>query len=136
MIDSLRRALNRLRAFLKQQPLDRDLDAELGSHLEFAVEENIRRGMSAEEARRQALIRFGGVARAAEDHRETRGLPAADVLLKDLRYSLQAVARNIDSVTYNLEGTARNMNEFSREIRQDPAVLLGGGRPREETGPR
>jgi phospholipid/cholesterol/gamma-HCH transport system substrate-binding protein len=56
--------------------------------------------------------------------------------LRDLRYTLQAVARNIDSVTYNLEGTARNMNEFSRQIRQDPGVLLGVGRPGAESGPR
>jgi phospholipid/cholesterol/gamma-HCH transport system substrate-binding protein len=59
-----------------------------------------------------------------------------DQSLKDLRYSLQAVARNIDSVTYNLEGTSRNMNEFSREIRQNPSVLLGGTKPSSETGPR
>lgn len=56
--------------------------------------------------------------------------------LSDLRYTLQAVARNIDSVTYNLEGSARNMNEFSREIRQNPGLLLGGSRPPQETGPK
>jgi phospholipid/cholesterol/gamma-HCH transport system substrate-binding protein len=56
--------------------------------------------------------------------------------LRDLRYTLQAVARNIDSVTYNLEGTARNMNEFSREIRQNPSALLGVGRANQESGPR
>ncbi|MBY0431533.1 MAG: MlaD family protein [Rhodospirillales bacterium] len=48
--------------------------------------------------------------------------------MHDLRYSLQAVARNIDSVTYNLEGTARNFHEFSRQLRQDPSFLLGGRR--------
>jgi phospholipid/cholesterol/gamma-HCH transport system substrate-binding protein len=69
--------------------------------------------------------------KVAADNGETIGQG-----LKDLRYSLQAVARNIDSVTYNLEGTARNMNEFSREIRQDPGLLLGGNRPRDETGPK
>ena len=56
--------------------------------------------------------------------------------LKDLRYSLQAVARNIDSVTYNLEGTSRNFHEFSREIRQNPGVLLGGTQPGRENGPK
>ncbi|MDR3438428.1 MlaD family protein [Telmatospirillum sp.] len=69
--------------------------------------------------------------KVAADNGETVGQG-----LKDLRYSLQAVARNIDSVTYNLEGTARNMNEFSREIRQDPGLLLGGNRSRDETGPK
>ena len=56
--------------------------------------------------------------------------------LKDLRYTLQAVSRNIDSITYNVEGTARNMNEFSQQIRQNPGVLLGGSRPLQETGPK
>ncbi len=55
--------------------------------------------------------------------------------LRDLRYTLGAVARNIDSVTYNLEGTTRNFHEFSREIRQNPGLLIGGNRPPAETGP-
>ncbi|MTJ83926.1 MAG: MCE family protein [Telmatospirillum sp.] len=68
--------------------------------------------------------------RMAADNGDTVGQS-----LKDLRYALSAVARNIDSVTYNLEGTARNMNEFSREIRRDPGLLLGGGRARGDEGP-
>jgi phospholipid/cholesterol/gamma-HCH transport system substrate-binding protein len=49
-----------------------------------------------------------------------------DQALHDLRYSLESVARHIDTINYNLEGTSRNMNEFSREIRENPGVLLGG----------
>ncbi|CAA7614290.1 MlaD family protein [Magnetospirillum sp. UT-4] len=52
-----------------------------------------------------------------------------EAALKDLRYTLQAVARNIDSVTYNLEGTTRNFHEFSRQLRENPSVLLGGTKP-------
>ncbi len=51
-----------------------------------------------------------------------------DASLKDLRYTLQTVARSIDSVTYNLEGTTRNFNEFSRQLRDNPGILLGGRR--------
>lgn len=47
--------------------------------------------------------------------------------VSDLRYTLDAVARHIDSVTYNLESTSRNMNEFTRQVRQDPSLLLRGG---------
>jgi phospholipid/cholesterol/gamma-HCH transport system substrate-binding protein len=57
-----------------------------------------------------------------------------DASLKDLRYTMQTVARSIDSVTYNLEGTTRNMNEFSRQLRDNPGVLLGGRRT--EDGPK
>jgi len=93
-MDSLRQALARLRAFFRKAPLDRDLDAEMASHLAFAIEENLRRGLSPAEASRQALVRFGGVAQAAEQHRETRGLPALDVFLQDLRYTLRTLRRD------------------------------------------
>ncbi|NFV82006.1 MlaD family protein [Magnetospirillum aberrantis] len=52
--------------------------------------------------------------------------PAVEASLKDLRYILQSVARNIDSITYNLENTSRNFNEFSRQLRENPGVLIGG----------
>ncbi len=44
----------------------------------------------------------------------------------DLRYILRSVAQNIDAVNYNLEGTSRNLFEFSRLLRQDPSLLLRG----------
>ncbi len=84
---------NRVWAFFHKKPLDLDLDAEVAAHLEFAVEENIRNGMSAEEARRQALVRFGGVVQAKELQRQTRGLPWMDVLGQDLRYTLRTLRR-------------------------------------------
>lgn len=52
--------------------------------------------------------------------------------VEDLRYSLDAIARNIDSITYNLDATSRNMMEFSRSIRQNPGLFLGGTTPRDE----
>jgi phospholipid/cholesterol/gamma-HCH transport system substrate-binding protein len=51
---------------------------------------------------------------------------------KELKHSLSAVSRYIDSITYNLEGTSRNMHEFSRHIRQNPGLLLGGTPPKDE----
>ena len=84
----------RLLAFLGKEPLDRELNAEMDSHLEFAIEENIGRGMTSAEARRQALIRFGGVAQAKEQQREARGLPWLDVLMQDLRFTLRTLRRD------------------------------------------
>lgn len=49
--------------------------------------------------------------------------------VEDLRYTLQVVAEHIDAISYNLEGTSRNMHEFAREIRQNPGLLLGGREP-------
>src|SRR5438094_5665168 len=94
MTHSLRQALSRLRTFLRKQPLDSDLDREMAAHLNLAIEENLQRGMSAEEARRQALVRFGGVERAKEQHREARGLPALDILMQDLRYAFRTLRRD------------------------------------------
>jgi predicted permease len=94
MINWALQTLRRLRAAFRGAELDRDLDAEIESHLDLAVEENIRRGMSAQEARRQAMLRFGGAARAKEQHREARGLPALDILLQDLRYAIRTCRRN------------------------------------------
>ena len=64
---------NRVRAFFQKAPLDPELDAEMASHLEMAMEENMRRGMTPEEARRQALVRFGGVQQAREQQRAGAG---------------------------------------------------------------
>ena len=51
--------------------------------------------------------------------------------LHDLRRSMRVLADNVDAVVYNLEGATRNLNEFSRQIRQNPGILLGGSAPRD-----
>jgi phospholipid/cholesterol/gamma-HCH transport system substrate-binding protein len=56
----------------------------------------------------------------------TGNAEAVDAAVGDMRYSLDAVARNIDSITFNLDATSRNMAEFSRAIRQNPGLLIGG----------
>jgi predicted permease len=94
MISSLRSAFARTRAFLNKPIGDADLDQELASHLDFAVEENLQRGLSPQEARRQALIRFGGVQQSREQQRAARGLPALDILMHDLRYTLRTLRRD------------------------------------------
>src|SRR5260370_17559278 len=49
--------------------------------------------MPADEARRQALIRFGGTQQAKEQHRQARGLPALDILFQDLRYAVRQLVK-------------------------------------------
>src|SRR3984893_2155928 len=94
MIDWLRPFFHRVTSVFSREKLDHDLDAELAAHLELAIEENLQRGLSAEEARRQALIRFGGTQQAIEQHREARGLPGLEILFQDLRYAVRAVFKN------------------------------------------
>jgi predicted permease len=91
---TLRESLQRVLSFFNNQHRDSELDAEVTAHLDLAVEENLRRGMSAEEARRQALVRFGGVVQAKEQQREARGLPWMDVLGQDLRFTFRTLGRD------------------------------------------
>ncbi len=86
--------LQRLRSSFSHPQIDRELDMEMASHLEIAIEDNLKQGMSAEEARRQAFIRFGGVEQAKQQHREARGFQSLDILLQDLRYTFRTLRRD------------------------------------------
>jgi len=94
MTFSFRESLLRIQSFARKKPLDRDLAEEMASHLQFAIEENIQNGMSPREAERQARISFGGPQQSKETHRESRGLPFLDTLLRDIRYTLRTLWRD------------------------------------------
>jgi predicted permease len=83
----LRAALARVAAFFRKDRLDRDFDDELAAHVAMATDDNRRRGLEPEEARRQALVKLGGLDAARELNRDTRGLPFLDTTLQDLRYA-------------------------------------------------
>ncbi len=89
------RTLQRIRAFFAKRKHDAELDAELAAHVDFAIEENLERGMKFEEARRQALIKMGGMEQAKYKHREVRGLMKIDILLYDLRYTFRTLGRDL-----------------------------------------
>ena len=76
-------------AMVRKDRLDRDFDEELTTHLELLIDEGRRRGMSHTEARRQALLKLGGLESIREKHREHRGMPVLDVLAQDLRYAVR-----------------------------------------------
>jgi len=63
-----------------------EFEREVESHLGLHVDDNLRAGMTMEEARRDALIRFGGVEAVAETYADRRSLPALDTLILDVRY--------------------------------------------------
>jgi predicted permease len=73
---------------------DRELADELASHLEMHIEENLNAGMSPEEARRQALIKLGGIEQTKENYRDRRRLPWLDTLLQDIRFGLRTLRKN------------------------------------------
>lgn len=90
---ALRLALSKLAALVSSRRLDDDFDEELASHLAFAEEEARRRGLDANAARRAAMRQLGGVARARELHRDTRGVPVIDSLRQDLAYALRTLRK-------------------------------------------
>ena len=86
--------LQRLRSSFSNAEADRDLDAEMESHLAMAIEENMKRGMSEQEAWRQARIQFGGLEQAKQQQREARGFQGLDILWLDLRYAFRTMRRD------------------------------------------
>ena len=116
-MDSLRRLFQRLRSAFPNAQMDHDLDAEMAAHLDLAIEENIQRGMAPKEARRRALVRFGGVEQARQQHRESRGLPWLDVLMQDLRFTFRTMRRDreftIIAVVILALGIGSNIAVFS-----------------------
>ena len=90
----LRKLIGQMRALFQKDKVERDMDKELRFHLEMEIEGNVRRGMSPAEARRQALMSFGGVEKFKEECREVRGAPLVDSLLQDIRYGARILVRN------------------------------------------
>jgi predicted permease len=83
-----------VRQLFSKRRRQRELDEELRIHLEQATEANRAAGMKAEEARRQALIEFGGVERTREEcHRQRPGW-WLDTVAQDVRYALRGFRRN------------------------------------------
>jgi predicted permease len=83
----------RLAGLAGREERERELAEELESHLQMHIEDNLRAGMNYEEARRQALVKLGGVAQTTEACRRRRGLPMLEDLWQDLRYGARTLAR-------------------------------------------
>jgi putative ABC transport system permease protein len=82
----LRKLFHRLRASLRLGKVEREMDAEMRFHLEMETAENIRRGMSEEEARRAAMRSFGGVDRVKEVYRDLSRFRWVEEFWQDARY--------------------------------------------------
>ncbi len=91
---ALRAWFLRIGGLFRQQRPESDFAEELESNLALHTEENVRRGMTPAEARRDALVKLGGLEQAKELHRERRSLPWIENLLQDLRYGLRTLRQN------------------------------------------
>ncbi len=86
--------LSRFRALFRREKLEQQLEEEVRFHLDMETAENIRRGMTPEEARYAARRSFGGVDRTKEAWRDRRWLPQVDQWLKELRLGARSLARS------------------------------------------
>ncbi|HEU5409563.1 MAG TPA: ABC transporter permease [Candidatus Acidoferrales bacterium] len=93
MLSSFRECAARIRAIFSGRRNDAEFSDELRGHLELLTEENVRRGMPLEEARRQARIRMGNATQIRETHRQLTGLPFLETLLQDVRYALRMLGK-------------------------------------------
>lgn len=84
----------RMRALFRREAVEAELDEELRFHLEKEVAKLEGRGLSREEARRQARLAFGGSSQVAEDCREARGTSLVESTSQDVRYALRVLRKN------------------------------------------
>src|SRR6185369_17371610 len=93
-MENLRSFFRRLTGSFSKDQLDSDLNAELRSHLELLTQENVAKGMSADEAHRRARLTLGGDAQIKDAYRAQAGLTWLDILLHDLRYGFRYLRKN------------------------------------------
>src|SRR5262245_28224231 len=90
----LRVFFQRLLGLFQRRKLERELEEEIRSHLEMQIEDNLRQGMSVEDARRAARLRFGGVEQVKEAYRDKSRLGWIESLWQDLRYGVRTLMKS------------------------------------------
>src|SRR5260221_8751298 len=91
---SLRRFFTRLVSFAKRRTKEERLREEIEEHIALQTVENLRAGLPPVEARRQAMLKFGGGEAMKQDYRAERGLPLIEDLLQDLRFALRLLRKS------------------------------------------
>jgi predicted permease len=84
----------RLSGLFNRERRDREFAEEIESHLQMHIEDNVRSGMTPQEARRRALIKLGGIEQTKENYRDRRGLPLLETLMQDVRYGIRMLRKN------------------------------------------
>jgi putative ABC transport system permease protein len=93
-VASFRKYILRLRGLINKRRKDWELDEEIESHLQMHIEDNLRLGMTPEEARREAMIKLGGIESMREAYRDQRGLPVLETFWQDVRYGARMLWKN------------------------------------------
>lgn len=86
--------IRRLSNLFSHAKVDREIDAELKSHIEMRIEDNLAAGMSAEQARRNALVQFGNRTATKEKVASMDAALALDSIWSDIRFAWRQLSRN------------------------------------------
>ena len=86
--------LSRIRALFVSRRLDEEFSREVEAHLDMLAEDYAQRGLTPEQARRQAVLRFGGAMQIQESNREGRRLPLVETTWCDVRYAARSLRKN------------------------------------------
>jgi len=84
----------RIGGLFKKEVRDHEFSAELEANLQLHIEDNLRAGMSQAQARREAIMRLGGLEQIKEAYRERMGLPMLETFLQDLRFAARMLRKN------------------------------------------
>src|SRR5258708_13086733 len=117
IVKYVRAGFHRVRNSFRTGRLERALADELEAHLQLHIDDNVRAGMSPDDARRHALLSLGGVESVKEHYRDRRGIPMLEVILKDLRFGLRLLRKQpaftFGAVAALTIGVAANVLVFS-----------------------
>src|SRR3954468_6352355 len=91
----MRPLLARLLALFRRRQLDDELFDEMSAHLELTTADYVARGMSLDDGRRAAALRFGGTLQTAEMYRDRQGFPLLDALWQDVRYAVRTLRKSL-----------------------------------------
>ena len=92
---AVRRAAIRLAGLLfRRGARERDLAAEIETHLALHIDDNLRRGASQDEARRQARIALGGVEVMKEAYRDQGTVPVVEHTVQDIRLAVRQLTKS------------------------------------------
>ena len=93
-VKRFRASFRRFAGFFRNPKRDAEFAAELESHVQLHVEDNLRAGMTPKAARRDALLKLGGIEQTREDYRRQRGLPFLESFLRDLRFAFRILRKS------------------------------------------